>query len=386
LINDVGARAAVEDGLGLLTSVFLRAIKMIIAPLVFSTLVSGVAGSGAPRTLGRIALRAMAWFLAASLISLGIGLCAAETLRPGVGLHLRAPPAEIPLAAPALTPETFLERVIPTSIADAMARNEVLQIVVFALFAGAAIAALGASAAPARDLVESVAAVMLKMTGYVIWLAPLAVFGAVSKAPAEQGGGVLSTYAFYVGSFYLGLTALWGAMLLSGAATLGVGSVVRLLKAVRQPALIALSTTSVEAAYPALLASLESFGVPNRIASLVLPLGYAFNLVGSMCYCIFAALFVAQAYDVALTTAQIGLLLLVLFVSSKGIANVPRASLVVVAATLPQFRIPEAGVLLILGVDHIVDMGRTATNAVGTAIAAATVSKWEVSSRERHGA
>jgi Na+/H+-dicarboxylate symporter len=258
-----------------------------------------------------------------------------------------------------------------------MAHNEVLQIVVFAVVAGIAI---GASGPAGRDLIrlsENLSTAMLKMTTYVMGLAPIAVFAAVARALAEQGLEVIATYAAYVGGFYLALALLWAAMLAAGAAALGPGRLWELVKAIRQPALIALSTTSSEAAYPVLLEKLEAFGVPNRIASFVLPLGYSFNLVGSMCYCTFAAMFVAQAYDIQLSGAQIAQLLLLLFVTSKGIASVPRASLLVVASTLPYFKIPDAGVLLILAVDHFLDMGRTATNTVGNSIAAASVAKWE---------
>jgi Na+/H+-dicarboxylate symporter len=218
---------------------------------------------------------------------------------------------------------------------------------------------------------------MLKMTSYVMALAPLAVFAALAQSLTEHGLGIVGTYAAYVGGFYVALALLWAAMIAAGAALLGGRRQWGLLKAVREPALIALSTTSSEAAYPTLLAKLEAFGVPNRIASFVLPLGYSFNLDGSMCYCIFAALFVAQAYGVQLSGGEIAQLMLLLFVTSKGIASVPRGSLLVVAATLPYFRIPEAGVALILAVDHFLDMGRTATNTVGNSIAAAIVAKWE---------
>jgi Na+/H+-dicarboxylate symporter len=376
-VHDPGTMGLITGGLELATTIFLRAIKMIIAPLVFATLVSGVARMGDSASVGRVALRAMLWFLAASIVSLGIGLGMVQLLQPGGGLHLKATGVVAGLKAPPLTATGFVEHLIPTSIVDAMAHNEVLQIVVFAVVAGVAIGNLGGAGRELLRVAEALSSAMLKMTTYVMTLAPIAVFAAVARALAEQGLGVVATYASYVGGFYLALALLWLVMTGAGAAVLGVPRQWELLMAIRQPALIALSTTSSEAAYPVLLEKLEAFGVSNRIASFVLPLGYSFNLVGSMCYCTFAAMFVAQAYDIVLSPAQIAQLLLLLFVTSKGIASVPRASLLVVASSLPYFKIPDAGVLLILAVDHFLDMGRTATNTVGNSIAAATVAKWE---------
>jgi Na+/H+-dicarboxylate symporter len=376
-VHDAGAVRMIIGGLELATTIFLRTIKMIIAPLVFATLVAGVARMGDSGAVGRVAGRALLWFLAASLASLGLGLATVELLHPGTGLHLRASGVAAGLKAPPLTAVGFVEHLIPTSIVDAMARNEVLQIVVFAVVVGVAIGNIGPAGRELLRMSEALSAAMLKMTTYVMNLAPIAVFAAVARALTEQGLEVIGTYASYVGGFYLALALLWAVMMAAGAAVLGPRGQWELVKTIRQPALIALSTTSSEAAYPVLLEKLEAFGVPNRIASFVLPLGYSFNLVGSMCYCTFAAIFVAQAYDIQLTGPQIAQLLLLLFVTSKGIASVPRASLLVVASTLPYFKIPDAGVLLILAVDHFLDMGRTATNTVGNSIAAASVAKWE---------
>ncbi|MDB5449427.1 MAG: C4-dicarboxylate transporter [Phenylobacterium sp.] len=377
-VHDPGTLKVITGGLELATTIFLRTIKMIIAPLVFATLVTGVARMGDSGAVGRVAGRALLWFLVASLVSLGIGLATVVVLHPGTGLHLQAASgAAAGLKAPPLTAVGFVEHLIPTSIIDAMARNEVLQIVVFAVVAGVAIGNIGPAGRELLRMSEALSTAMLKMTTYVMYLAPIAVFAAVARALAEQGLEVVGTYASYVGGFYLALALLWAVMMAAGAAVLGPQRQWELIKTIRQPALIALSTTSSEAAYPVLLEKLEAFGVPNRIASFVLPLGYSFNLVGSMCYCTFAALFVAQAYDIQLSGAQIAQLLLLLFVTSKGIASVPRASLLVVASALPYFKIPDAGVLLILAVDHFLDMGRTATNTVGNSIAAASVAKWE---------
>jgi Na+/H+-dicarboxylate symporter len=373
----------INNGLDIIATLFLRAIKMIIAPLVLATLVSGIARMGDSSAIGRVALRAMTCFVIASLVSLMIGFGAVELLRPGAGLHLQAVAANTGLDLPPLTVSGFLKNLVPTSLVEAMAHNDVLQIVVFAVLAGVSISKMGEPGKVLLRLTEAVSTLMLRITTYVMYLAPPAVFAAVAQALAKQGIGMVSTYADYVGGFYLALGILLLAMVGAGASVLGAARQIALLRAVREPALIALATTSSEAAYPTLLRNLEEFGVPNSIASFVLPLGYSFNLVGSMCYCVFAALFVAQAYDIVLPPSEILQLVILLFVMSKGIASVPRASLLVVAATLPYFKLPDAGVLLILAVDHFLDMGRTATNTVGNAIVAGIVAKWEGSAAER---
>jgi Na+/H+-dicarboxylate symporter len=379
LILDPASLASLQQGLGLITTIFLRAVKMLIAPLVLATLVSGVGRMGAGRDIGRVALKVMSWFIAASLVSLLLGLVMVETIAPGAGLHLKvgADAAASGLKAPPTSLTLFLTNLVPTSILDAMARNEVLQIVVFSLLAGVALTRLGEKGRQLLAMTEQLANLVLQMAMFVMNLAPIAVFAAVASALAQGGIEVIGKYASYVGGFYLTLALLWTGLMIAGAAVLGVTQQKTLMKAIREPALIALATTSSESAYPVLLYKLEQIGVSNRIASFVLPLGYSFNLIGSMCYCIFAALFVAQAYDITLGPGQIAQLLFLIFVASKGIANVPRASLVVVVSLLPYFHLPEAGALLILGVDHFMDMGRTCTNTVATAIAAASVAKWE---------
>jgi Na+/H+-dicarboxylate symporter len=377
-IPDKQALTAVTNGLGLLATIFLRAIRMIIAPLVFSTLLTGVGRIRDTATVGRIALQAMVWFVIASVAAILVALAAVEVLTPGVGMHMTAaailPGA--PSAAP-LTLATFVTHLVPVSIIDAMANNEILQIVVFALVAGVAIARMGAKGEALLALAEAVSQLMLKMTGYVMLLAPVAVFAAVAVALAQQGVDIVLHYASYVGGFYVALAGMWLLLLAAGGAILGGARLKRLLIAIRQPALIAFTTASSEAVYPSLLARLEDFGVSNRIAALVLPLGYSFNLVGSMCYCTWAALFVAQAYDVTLSGWALAQLLFMLFILSKGIAGVPRAGILIVAAVMPYFHIPEAGIVLILGVDHFLDMGRTGTNAVANGLAAASVAKWQ---------
>jgi Na+/H+-dicarboxylate symporter len=379
LIHDPATAAAIQQALGLITTLFLRAVKMLIAPLVLATLMSGVGRMGAAGDIGRVALKALGWFVAASLVSLAIGLVMVETIAPGIGLHLHAGAGDTAgaLKAAPMSLTGFLTSLIPTSIMDAMARNEVLQIVIFSLVAGVALTRLGEKGRPLLAVIEQLANLVLQMAMFVMNLAPIAVFAAVAAALGEGGVDVIARYASYVGGFYLALALLWAAMMVAGAAVLGAGAQKTLMKAVREPALIALATTSSEAAYPVLLYKLERIGVSNRIASFVLPLGYSFNLIGSMCYCTFAALFVAQAYDITLSPGLIAQLLFLIFVASKGIANVPRASLVVVVSLLPYFHLPEAGALLILAVDHFMDMGRTCTNTVATAIAAASVAKWE---------
>jgi Na+/H+-dicarboxylate symporter len=379
LIQDSATMATITQSLGLITTIFLRGVKMLIAPLVLATLISGVGRMGHAGDIGRVALRAMSWFVAASLVSLAIGLIMVELISPGVGLHLQASAgtATDVLKAPPMSVSGFLTNLVPTSILDAMARNEVLQIVVFSLVAGVALSRLGEKGKHLLAIVEQLANLVLQMAMFVMNLAPIAVFAAVALALAEGGTEVVVKYASYVGGFYIALALLWLVLMAAGIAVLGVARQKTLMTAIREPALIALATTSSESAYPVLLYKLEQIGVSNRIASFVLPLGYSFNLIGSMCYCTFAALFVAQAYDIALSPGQIAQLLFLVFVASKGIANVPRASLVVVVSLMPYFHLPEAGALLILGVDHFLDMGRTCTNTVATAIAAASVAKWE---------
>ena len=376
---DPATQAMIAKALGLVTTLFLRAVKMLIAPLVLTTLISGIGRMGHAGDIGRVALKAMSWFVAASLVSLAIGVTMAELIAPGVGLHLQAGlgSAASGLKAPPLSISLFLTNLVPTSILDAMARNEVLQIVIFSLLAGVALSGLGDKGRHLLTIIEQLANVVLQMAMFVMKLAPIAVFAAVALALAQGGVEIIGRYAAYVGGFYLALALLWLALMAAGIAALGLARQKTLMIAIREPALIALATTSSESAYPVLLYKLEQIGVSNRIASFVLPLGYSFNLIGSMCYCTFAALFVAQAYDIPLTASQIAQLLLLIFVASKGIANVPRASLVVVVSLLPYFHLPEAGALLILGVDHFLDMGRTCTNTVATAIAAASISKWE---------
>lgn len=360
------------------STMFLRLIKMIIAPLVFATLVQGIAQMGDTAALGRVGGRAVAWFLAATLVSLGLGLVLVNIMQPGVGLNLELPPATAAsgVETAAFSFEKFLTHIVPTSMIDAMATNEILQIVVFSIFVGVAITAVGETARPLVRAVDGLVAVMLKITDYVMRVAPIAVFCAVAATLTERGPGVIGQLAWFMGSFYIALAVLWAVLLGVGFLFLGA-RITELVRHVREPMLVAFSTASSEAAYPRMLEALDRFGVPPRIASFVLPLGYSFNLDGSMMYMTFASLFIAQAYGIDLPLGTQVAMLLFLMISSKGIAAVPRASLVVIAATLPLFKIPEGGLLLILAIDHFLDMGRTATNVIGNAVASAVVAKWE---------
>jgi Na+/H+-dicarboxylate symporter len=362
----------------ILTTIFLRLIKMIIAPLVFSTLIVGIAHMGDSSALGRVGLRALTWFIGASLVSLTLGLILVHLLQPGAGLALALPPVSEASGVDkaAFNLKDFVTHIVPASIVEALAKNEIIQIVVFSVFAGVAITSLGERAAPLVRGAEALAEVMLKVTNYVMALAPVAVFAAVANSLAERGPEVIGNLGYFMASFYLALMLLWTVLIAIGGLFLG-RDVVPLVRAIRAPLLLAFSTASSEAAYPKTLEALEKYGVPPRIASFMLPLGYSFNLDGSMMYMTFASLFIAQAYGIQLTLSAQITMLLVLMVTSKGIAGVPRASLVVVAATLPLFGIPEAGLLLILAVDQFLDMGRSATNVVGNAVATAVIARWE---------
>ena len=372
-----GAKSA-ASGLSLITDIFLRLIKMIIAPLVFTTLVAGIAHMEDAAAVGRIGAKTLGWFIGASAVSLVLGLLMVHLLQPGHGLHLvEAAVSTKPAATTeAFTLKGFITHLVPTSIFDAMAKNEILQIVVFSLFVGTAVAALDDKAPQVLHLVEQCAQIMLKVTGFVMKLAPLAIFAALASTIATQGLAMLGTYAKFVLGFYGAMATLWALLFLAAFVVLGKRAV-PLFGVIREPALLAFSTASSEAAYPRILDSLPKVGVRRRIVSFVLPLGYSFNLDGSMLYCTFATMFIMQAHGVHLTIQQQIFMLLLLMVTSKGIAGVPRASLVVIMATLTYFGLPEAWIALVLGVDHLLDMGRSATNVVGNSVAAAVVAKWE---------
>jgi Na+/H+-dicarboxylate symporter len=377
-LTDPAHIKAAAGGLTVVTDIFLRLIKMIIAPLVFSTLVVGIAHMEDAAAIGRVGAKTMAWFISASIVSLTIGLVMVHLLAPGVGLSLPLPDvtAASTVDASTLSLKDFVTHLVPKSIIEAMANNEILQIVVFSIFVGTAISAIEDRAPIVLQLAEQVSQVMLKITGYVMLFAPFAIFAALASTVATQGLGILLNYAKFVGGFYLSLGVLWGLLLVASVVIIGKRGA-GLFGMIREPVLLAFSTASSEAAYPRTLEQLQKFGVSRKIASFVLPLGYSFNLDGSMMYCTFATLFIAQAYNIHLSLGQQVMMLALLMITSKGIAGVPRASLVVIAATLAYFKIPEAGLLLILAVDHLLDMGRSATNVVGNSVASVVVAKWE---------
>ncbi len=362
----------------LLSDIFLRLIKMIVAPLVFTTLVVGVAKVGDIKAVGRIGGKTMLWFLSATLLSLALGMVLVNIFRPGETMNLPLPDASIDtgIQKAALSLKDFISHVFPKSFAEAMANNEILQIVVFSLFFGVATAAIGEKGELVIKAMDAFAHVILKVTGYVMNFAPLAVFGAMTAIIAKQGLSILSTYAIFIGEFYSGLLILWILLIFIGF-TILKSRIFRLINSLKEPVLLAFSTASSEAAYPKTMLQLERFGCKDKIVSFVLPLGYSFNLDGSMMYMTFASLFIAQAYGIHLGFDQQLTMLLILMLTSKGIAGVPRASLVVIAGTIATFNIPEAGLALLIGIDPLLDMGRSATNVVGNSVATAVISKWE---------
>nr|WP_199081782.1 dicarboxylate/amino acid:cation symporter [Pedobacter sp. ASV19] len=366
------------EPLTLLSDIFLRLIKMIVAPLVFSTLVVGVAKVGDIKAVGRIGGKTMLWFISASLLSLVLGLIMVNIFRPGETMHLPLPPSNVDtgIHKVALSMKDFISHIVPKSMAEAMATNEILQIVVFSLFFGVATAAIGEKGQVIISFFDAVAHVILKVTGYVMNFAPFAVFGAMAAIVAKQGLSVLSTYALFIGEFYSTMLLLWLVLIFIGF-TILKSRVFNLMNRMKEPVLVAFSTASSEAAYPKTMMQLERFGCKDKIVSFVLPLGYSFNLDGSMLYMTFASLFIAQSYGIHLSFEQQITMLLILMLTSKGIAGVPRASLVVIAGTIATFNIPEAGLALLIGIDPLLDMGRSATNVIGNSLATAVVSKWE---------
>jgi Na+/H+-dicarboxylate symporter len=371
------AAGQVASILSLVTSSFLRLIKMIIAPLVFCTLTVGVARMEGGAAIARIGGKTIAWFVFATVISMAIGAVMVQIFKPGLGLSAAAA-AAVAHAPVSGSPRAadIIEHIIPTSIVQAMANNEVLQVVVFSVIFGAAASSLGPKVAGLVTLLDEGASVILKMTGYVMALAPLAIFSALAATVLSQGPNVLLVYARFIGSFYLALVLLWAFFALCVYSSIGRRAW-DLLRKLREPLLLGFSTASSEAAYPQTLDRLEAFGVSPRIASFVLPLGYSFNLCGSAMYCAFAVLFIAQIYRIDLSVQQQLTMLLILMVTSKGIAGVPRAGLMVIASSLAYFGLPEAGLVFVVAVDNLLDMGRTATNVLGNAVAATLVAKWE---------
>nr|WP_269811597.1 MULTISPECIES: dicarboxylate/amino acid:cation symporter [Buttiauxella] len=367
------------ENITLFTDIFLRLIKMVIAPLVFSTLTVGIMKMGETSTIGRVGGKAMVWFVSSSILSILVGLFIVTLQQPGAGMNLQVPAGDVQtgLAVSGMNLKAFISHTIPTSIAGAMSNNEILQIVVFSLFFGIAGASLGEKFnTPLVAALDVVSHIMLKVTGYVMYVAPLAIFAAISSVVATEGLGILLNYASFIGGYYL-------AIILTCMVLIGVGYMVlkrdvfRLIAMLKDPVLVAFTTSSSEAAYPKTLDQLTRFGCSRNIASFVLPIGYSFNLVGSMVYCSFASMFIAQAYNIHLNFSEIVVLMLTLMLASKGIAGVPRSALVVLAATIPSFNIPVAGILLLMGIDHFLDMGRSAINVLGNGVATAMLSKNE---------
>ena len=364
----------------LLTTIFLRLVQMIIAPLVFTTLVVGIAKLGDLKTVGRVGGKAMLWFITASLMSLLIGLVLVNIFKPGLGIDLSnadmSGAKDVMGKTQTFSMINFVEHVFPKSMFEAMANNEILQIVIFSIFFGVAAAAIGDTAKGFIKALETVSHIILKMVGYVMNFAPLGVFGAIAAVIATKGLAIFIFYGKYLMYFLLGIGTLWVVLLGVGFIILGK-RVPSLLKHITSPLVIAFSTTSSEAVFPKLTEELEKFGCKDKIVSFILPLGYSFNLDGSMMYMTFASLAIAQAYGIHIDIATQLTMLLVLMLTSKGIAGVPRASLVVVTATCAMFNIPPEGIALILPIDHFCDMFRSATNVLGNSLATTVVSKWE---------
>jgi Na+/H+-dicarboxylate symporter len=378
LVDPAVVKDQVVPWLKLLSDIFLNLIKMLVAPLVLSTIVVGIANMGDSAALGRIGFRSIVWFITASLISIGLGLIMVNFFQPGVG----APIPDATAAAAAvgevkeLKATEFILSVFPKNAIEAMSTNNILQILVFSLFAGVALSAIGEKGAPLVRGADALAEMMLQVTGYVMRFAPIAVFAALAKVVAVSGLGILATYVELVSEFYLSLALLWIILLTIGGIFLG-RRIWTLIRYIREPMMIAFSTASSEAALPKLFEQLDRFGVPRRISGFMLPLGYSFNLDGSMMYMSFATIFIAQAYGIDLSVGTQIAILLTLMISSKGVAAVPRASLVVITGTLAMFGLPVEGVAIILAIDQFLDMGRTATNVVGNAVATSVITKWE---------
>jgi len=378
---DKATAASFSTHIKLLATIFIRLVQMIIAPLVLTTLVVGIAKLGDIKSVGRIGGRALAWFFTASFISLIIGLLWVNFLKPGNGVNLsnvdQTTVAEVTDKTQDFSIQHFVEHIIPKSVFEAMATNEILQIVIFSIFFGLAAASIGDNVKPVINALDKTSHIILKMVNFVMRFAPIGVFGAIAGVFAVKDvSDLMLTYTKFFSSFLVGIASLWIVLLLVGYLFLR-SHLKTLLKRIVSPLVIAFGTTSSEAVFPKLTEELERFGIKDRIVSFMLPLGYTFNLDGSMMYMTFASIFIAQVYGIPLDTGTQLTMLLVLMLTSKGIAGVPRASLVVVAATCGMFNIPIEGVALILPIDHFCDMFRSATNILGNSIATAVVGQWE---------
>jgi len=367
-----------SDYLNLLSVIFLRMIKMIIGPLVFSILTVGIAKLGDFKLVGRIGLKTLGYFYFATILSLITGLIAVNVLKPGSGMQGKLPAAGAATGVETkkMTLDNFFEHLIPESIFDALATNEILQIVVFAIFFGIATAAIGDKGKVIIKGLDSVAEVMFKVVGYVMEFAPYAVFGAVARVVAQKGLGILGDYLYLIICFFATLLFFIFAVL-PAICLFAKVPYWKLLSYVKSAIFLSFGTASSEASMPMQIEKLKEYGVPERIVSFVLPLGYSFNLDGSMMYMTFATGFIAQAYGIDLSLGEQITMLLTLLITSKGIAGVPRASLVVIAGTMAMFDLPAEGLILLFAVDWLLDMGRSATSVAGNAVATAIVAKWE---------
>jgi Na+/H+-dicarboxylate symporter len=379
--GDVAFAKSFSGNIKILATIFIRLVQMLIAPLVFTTLVVGIAKLGDIKSVGRIGGKALAWFFTASFISLCIGMFWVNVLEPGVGLNLSdvdvKSASEVTEKTGTFSAQNFIEHIFPKSIFEAMAGNEILQIVVFSIFFGLAAASIGDNAKPVVNALDKTSHIILKMVNYVMKFAPIGVFGAIAAVFAVRDlNELIFTYTKFFGAFLVGIGSLWFVLLIIGFLFLK-NRIITLLKRITSPLIIAFGTTSSEAVFPKLTEELERFGIKDKIVSFMLPLGYSFNLDGSMMYMTFASIFIAQAYGIPLDFGTQMTMLLVLMLTSKGIAGVPRASLVVVAATCGMFNIPVEGIALILPIDHFCDMFRSATNVLGNSIATSVVGKWE---------
>jgi len=371
----------VADYIRPFSQIFIRMIQMIIAPLLFGTLVAGIAGAGHFKDVGRMGLRAIIYFEVVTTLALLIGLLAVNLLQPGVGMVLPAPSGPPPITTVAQTWDQILLHIVPTSAIDAMAKNDVLQIVVFSMFFAIGLGMVGEKGKPMIAWCESLTEAMFKVTNIVMLYAPIGVGAAIAYTIGSSGVQVMVNLAYLIVTLYVALAVFFLAVLIPVMLVFRI-PIVAFFKAIKEPALIAFSTTSSEAALPRAMECVEAFGVPRRIVSFVLPLGYSFNLDGTTLYLSLASVFVAQAAGIEMTIGQQVTMMLTLMLTSKGVAGVPRAALVILAATLASFQLPIEGVALLLGVDALMDMGRTMTNVIGNCLASVVVAKWEGEFRE----
>lgn len=364
--------------ISIITDIFLRLIKMVIAPLIISTLIVGIAKMGDAKTLGRVFSKTLLLFSIASFISITIGLVIVNVFKPGIGINFVA---NNDLIVNSIKPRVFsfkefIIHSVPNNIIHAMSHNEILQIVVFSVFMGISLSTLGKKSDLIIKFLDLLIYSMLKIISYVMFFAPITVFSAISSMISSHGLSILISTGIFMGEFYFTLLILWIVLIMGSVIVVGP-CIIRLVKKITSSVLVAFTTSSSEAAFPGTLKKLREFGISNKIANFVLPIGYSFNLVGSMAYCSFAVIFIGQACNIDLNMSEQITMLLILMLTSKGMAGVPRSSLVLISATLSQFNIPESGLILLVGVDPFLDMGRSATNVMSNAIGAALVGRWE---------